>query len=169
MYVGNEARQSRGIGSFFFAAIPAILGCAALTWLGFATGIVEFSHSEAAYQKKQTYEGRRDARVGVNGELLKPIDLVYSSRGCVRIDRAYLDTQTLTIYIHNTCPTERRYVKWRVAELSPDGTAVSSKSAYLEDDGTIEADEKQEITVTTSDDARVVKMVATIDGGQIPH
>lgn len=169
----EESRQSRGIGSFFFAAIPAIIAFALLNVLAFTTGIVEFKHSQDEYTKKQTYEGRRETRVGVNGEMLKPVDLVYSSKGCMKIERAYLDTQTLTLYIHNTCSTERNFVKDSVKEYAPDGTVVQSEGGYIELDSgssSIGQDEKREITVGVSSDSRVVKIAASIsEAGRTPN
>ena len=163
----NESRQSRGVGSFFFAAIPAVIACALLLLLAFMTGIVEFTHSEDAYKKRQTYEGRREARVGVNGEILKPVDLLFVSNGCVKIERAYLDTQTLTIYIHNTCSAERQFIKWGVREYAPDGTDVQSHGTYLDTpDGNLAAGEKFEQVVQVSNDSRVVKIVVSTNGGR---
>jgi hypothetical protein len=163
----KESRQSRGIGSFFFAAIFWVIAFGAVTFLSFITGIVEFKHTEATYTKQQTYEGRREERVGVNGEILKPVEVVFTGHGCVKIDRAYLDTQTLTTYISNTCGVSRKFVAVYVKEYAPDGTIVHSNYQFLQgEDNGIAAGERVEVTTETSEDTRVVKIVVSTDGGR---
>jgi hypothetical protein len=162
-----EEVKISGVSTFFLYSIPWILGMAALVWLAFLTGLVEFSHSQSAYAKRQTYEGRREERVGVNGEILKPVDLIFSNRGCFKIERAFLDTQTLTIYIHNTCAQKREFAHYTVKEYAPDGTIVHSVNEYLPtDDAELDAGDKIEIETQTSSDARVVKIVVGTDGGR---
>jgi hypothetical protein len=163
-----ESRQSRGIGAFFFAGIFWIIAFGVVTALSFVTGIIEFKHSEDAYTKQQTYEGRREERVGVQGEILKPVDLIFTGSGCVKITRAFLDTQTLTTYISNTCPSARQFVKVFIKEYAPDNTILHADSEWLKGEAYgIGAGEKEEITTETSNDARVVKIVVSTDGGRV--
>jgi hypothetical protein len=84
----EESRQSRGLGSFFFAAIPWVLAMAALAWLGFYTGIVEFHHQQKEIRKVETIEGRMDGRVGASADL---------SKYCTEMDNFRMDVLKMPV------------------------------------------------------------------------
>jgi hypothetical protein len=157
-----EVRHTGGIGWFFFALIPGAIAGALLMYFAFYVGIVD-------WQKAQRVEGRMDNRVGVHGELTAPVDLVLSGKGCVKIQRGFLDDGALTLYIHNGCTDEREFVKYRVSELTPDGTVVKTDGGWLELDSgfsSIDAGATMEIHPKLSGDTRVVKITASTDSGQ---
>jgi hypothetical protein len=162
-----EVKYTGGLGAFCYAAIPLTLAYAALIWLAFGMGFVEFHHQQDAYKKQQTYEGRREERVGINGEILKPVDLTFAGKGCIHIDRAFLDTQMLTTYVSNACPTRRQFIQYSYREVAPDGTTLHSSEQYLPNTGTLEPGEHSEITSEVSNDARVtIIYVAITDAGR---
>jgi hypothetical protein len=146
----TEVKVTGGIGMFFFALIPGALAGAALMWLAFFTGLID-------WQKIQRVEGRMDNRVGVNGELTKPVDLIILKKSCLIIDRAYLDGETGTMYTTNKCNGELRYVAWHWNIIAPDGTVL--KTDYANSlDGQF-PDMKMEKTFNLPDDPRVAKVV----------
>jgi len=160
----EESRQSRGLGSFFFAAIPWVLGMAALTWLGFYTGIITFHQAQLAIQKSEAVQGRMDGRVGVDGDVRDPVSLTFHGRGCIKVERAYLDLGTMTAYLHNTCNREIRDIRYSWREVSPDGTTVKSGWDYLSGSDDMAGDEKREQQVQIDiDDGRVKGVVFSIE------
>ena len=108
-----------GLSTLAFACIPAALLGAALMYLSFYTGIID-------WQKAQRIEGRMDNRVGVNGELTKPVDLIITKKSCLIIDRAFMDGQTGTAYLHNKCDRELSYIALHWNAIAPDGTIIKS-------------------------------------------
>lgn len=146
----NENTLTRGIGSFFFFAIPAVLAGAALMWLAFYTGVID-------WQKTQRVEGRMDNRVGVNGQLTMPVDLVIGNRSCLKIDRAFLDGDSVTMYLDNQCHTRLDYYEWHWKAVSPDGTTI--KENYENTLDGIDDGEKLEKTMSLPDDNRIVKII----------
>jgi hypothetical protein len=152
----QDSKASRGIGAFFYGAIPAVLGVAGLIWLSFLMGVVEFHHN-------QVQEGRRDNRVGAYATIRKPVDLVFNGKGCIHVERGYLDGDTATFYIHNVCYHEIDDISWSIREISPDGTTVESKRTFLSGSDDMVADEKREVQVDISSDQRVVKVAFSID------
>ncbi len=133
-----------------FALIPAALAGAGLMWLAFYTGVIDWS-------KAQRVEARMDNRVGVNGQLTKPVELIIRTPDCFRVSRAYLDGQQLTVYLHNGCHEQIGYYEWHYNEVSPDGTIIHSW--YDNDASGREAEGTWEITRGIEEDSRMAKVV----------
>jgi hypothetical protein len=153
-----EIKHTGGIGWFFFALIPGALAGAALMWLAFYTGVID-------WRKTERIEARMDDRVGVHGELKTPVDLVVrdSQSSCLRITRAYLDGSKLTTYLTNNCHTDLDYweVHWNAA--APDHTVIHSGYTNHMDDGAVGIGEglTMEVTfdISRQDDDRTDKIV----------
>jgi len=114
-----EVKVTGGIGWFFFALIPGAIAGALLMYFAFYTGVID-------WQKAQRIEGRMDNRVGVNGELTKPVDLIIRKASCLEVSRAYLDSGVLTAYVTNNCHTTITYWEWHFNQIAPDGTIINS-------------------------------------------
>lgn len=112
-----EIKHTGGVGWFFSALIPGAIAGAALMWLAFYTGVVD-------WQKAQRIEARQDARVGVHGEIKTPVDLIIRDGGCLHVSRAFLDGSTLTAYLTNGCPEDLDYWEIHWNEISPDHTII---------------------------------------------
>ena len=144
--------EKGGIGWLAFALIPAALAGAGLMWLAFYTGVIDWS-------KTQRIEGRMDARVGVNGQLTAPVDLIIRKTSCLKVSRAFLDSGSLTAYVTNSC-TELQDSSWALKwnAIAPDGTIISSSIDQIHG-GTLEAGETKEMTEDVSNDSRMTKFV----------
>lgn len=159
-----EIKQTGGVGAFFYGAIFPTIAIGLVISFGFYTGVVE-------WHKKQIIEGRMDARVGVNADLRDPVLLLYHGRGCIEVQRAFLDGDTLTAYLHNKCARDIKNISFSWRELSPEGTTVKSYSNYLSGNDDMTADEKREQSTTIPvDDKRVQTVVFAVhdfsDSGQ---
>jgi hypothetical protein len=151
-----EHTEKGGIGIFFFAAIPAVLAGAALMWLAFYTGVIDWT-------KAQRIEGRMDARVGVHGELTKPVDLIIRKSGCLQVSRAFLDDGKVTSYTTNACHSEVGYWEMHWTQIAPDGTVIAS--GYDNKMGQLEDGETLEFTQELRDDSRTAKVVVWAQRG----
>ena len=152
-----EHTEKGGIGWFFFTLIPCALAGAALMWLAFYTGVIDWS-------KTQRIEGRMDARVGVTGQLTAPVDLVIRKTGCLQVSRSFLDSGTLvnggsqlTAYVTNSCHSELTYWEIHWISLAPDGTMISNK--YTNEGGNLTDGQTIEMREEVPNDSRTVKVV----------
>jgi len=144
--------EKGGKGYLFFALIPAALAGAALMWLAFYTGVIDWT-------KAQRIEGRMDNRVGVNGQLTAPVDLIIRKTSCLEVSRAFLDSGSLTAYVTNECNVAQPdswALKWNA--VAPDGTIIASNIDNVHT-GTLEAGETKEMTEDVSNDPRMTKFV----------
>ena len=147
--------EKGGKGWLFFALIPAALAGAALMWLAFYTGVIDWT-------KTMRIEGRMDARVGVRGELTAPVDLIIRKTGCLQISRAFLDSGSMTAYTTNSCHAATGYWELHWNEIAPDGTVIHS--GYTNQGGSIEDSETREMKMDLDDDSRTVKVVTWAQG-----
>ena len=149
----DEVKVTGGIGAFFYAVIPWILGCAAVAWFGFYTGVIEFHH-------RQAVQRRMDNRVGVTAPLVAPVTLkILPEHGCIEIERGYLDGNRVTLYIANRCERTVDYYELRFQGIAPDGTSIWStyeNTAYLP---ALRANERGEWSEKISDDSRIESIV----------
>ena len=152
----NDAEKG-GIGWLFFAAIPAVLAGAALMWLAFYTGVID-------WKQTQRIEGRMDARVGIRGELTAPVDLIIKDKSCLHITKAFLDGGTLTSYVTSACKAPSGYWELRWRAVAPDGTIIASgynNTAYLTE---LDPGETTEHTDNLPDNERISKVIVwTLD------
>lgn len=156
----QEPLSSRGIGSFFFFAIPAILGIAASVWLGFRIDLFHFN-------QEVTQANRSDGRVGVHEPLKEPLKLFIKDSVCVKITYAYIDGRTLTFYVKNECPSKREFIKYNVKPKAPDGTLIHSEGTYLDTfDGNLDAGDRVEETFNIPDDTRIATVEVSTNGGE---
>ena len=148
-----EVKTTGGIGAFFYAAIPWILGCAALVWFGFCMGVIEFNHQQVVQQ-------RMDNRVGVTAPLVAPVTLkILPEDGCIKIERAYLDGSRATLYIANHCERTLDYYELHFQGIAPDGTVIwgtYENTAFLP---ALLANERAEWSEKISDDSRIASIV----------
>jgi hypothetical protein len=116
-----------GVSKFFLFAIPAVLALAAIGWLAFVTGVVDFSRTVSQ-------EARHAEAVGAAPLPKKAIEVVLKNkRGeCRVVDKAEVDGSDIWVYWHNACggSTENTTVEWR--GLAPDGTVVASGWHYTD-------------------------------------
>jgi hypothetical protein len=152
-----ELKETGGKGYAYFALIPALLAGAALMWLAFFTGIVDWRQGQNAIAKQATIEGRMDNRVGVNGTLTKPVDLIITNHTCLKIERAFLDGTSVTMYLHNQCHSSLEYYEWHWKAIAPDGTIIGSN--YANDDSGLDVGDKAEKTMTMPGDPRIEKVI----------
>ena len=148
----NESTKSRGIGSFFFAAIPGILGAGAVLWLLFVTGVVDF-------HRQEILQGRMDNRVGVVEPLKEPVKLIVEDEYCVKITKAFLDGDSLTAYMTSGCHEYLDYWELHWEVKSPDGTILDSgydNTAFLPP---LHAGEKAEHVFSLPSDSRTNTVV----------
>lgn len=151
----TEIKETGGKGALYFALIPAALAGAALMWLAFYTGIVDWT-------KLQRIEARMDNRVGVNGQLTAPVDLIIRGNGCLHVSRAFLDDGSLTVYLTSSCPQRLDYWEIHWNQVAPDGTTISN--GYTNHVGTygstgIDAGETIELKEDLKDDSRTTKVI----------
>lgn len=151
-----EIKNTGGVGWFFFALIPGALAGAALMWLAFYTGVID-------WQKTQRIEARMDGRVGVHGELKAPIDLIIRDTGCFHISRSFLDGEALTVYLTNGCHDDASYWEVHWNEVSPDHTIIHSGYTNHMDNGDsgLMADSTLEVVfdLTSDQDSRTAQIV----------
>jgi len=155
-----EVKHTGGIGWFFFALIPGALAGALLMYLAFFTGIID-------WQKAQRIEGRMDNRVGVNGALVAPVQLIMRGTGCLKVSRSYLDAanddydpgSNLTLYVTNNCSHELPGYQWEVNvnSIAPDGTVINSNHDIQAAE--IDSGQTFEVTEKVPNDSRTVKIV----------
>ncbi len=151
-----EVKATGGVGWYFFALIPGTLAGALLMYLAFYTGVID-------WQKAQRIEGRMDARVGVNGQLTAPVDLIIRPTGCLKVSRAYLDGDgedggsNLVAYVTNGCNSHNNVwaLYWR--SVAPDGTTIQSGYDNLK--GDLSAGETLEVRENVPNDSRTVKVL----------
>ena len=139
-----------GVSQFFFAAIPWILGLAALTWLAFFSGWFNFSHYVTVLK-------RMDNRVGVFRPLKNPVKLTLKKEGCLHVERGFLDGNTVTMYIKNDCTHPVDYYEWHWKAIAPDGTVIAQQYSNTNDG--MEAGETVERTMDVTGDRRTVEVV----------
>jgi hypothetical protein len=144
----QEIKVTGGIGAFFYASIFWVLGLGALTWIGVASGIVEFHHH-------LTVAERMDNRVGVRELLVNPVKVIIPAKqSCFAVNRTFADGDTITFYIHNGCHRELDYTVWGWRAKAPDGTVIAQKR-----DNTLEPTEPDanlEKVMQLPDDDRIV-------------
>ena len=152
----EEIKVTGGIGAFFFAAIPWILGCAAVVWLGFFTGIIQFRHQQSAYRQQQTVQQRMDNRVGVTAPLKEPVKLIILPRhGCIKIEKAFLDGSRMTVYLHSNCQTFMDYYQLHTVGRSPDRTIVWSDYENTSSLPSLQPGDTGEWSMDVSQDQRI--------------
>jgi len=144
--------EKGGVGWFFFSMIPAALAGAALMWLAFYTGVLD-------WQKTRRIEGRMDARVGVRGELTAPVDLIIRKTGCLQVSRAYLDDGKLTTYTTNSCPSDSGYWELHWNQISPDGTVIATRYENWSASEGISSGATVEGTFDLKEDSRTAKVI----------
>jgi hypothetical protein len=116
---GLGSTASKGIGSFFFAAIPWVIAVGASSWLGLYMTFHE-DHKELKQEDRMaTYVGaaeRPKVKIGIE------------TRGhdCIVLSRAEFDGSALLMYAENRCPGDIRYLEWHADLVSPDNTIIES-------------------------------------------
>lgn len=119
----QEVKYSGGPGAFFYGLIPGVLGGAALLWLAFVSGCLDI-------QQQRTFASRMDNRVGVVEKLTSPVALKIQQPNCMAIQRAFIDGDTVTAYMHNGCSGRNSsgssYWEWHVIATAPDGTIIGT-------------------------------------------
>lgn len=125
-------------------------------WFAFYTGIIDWT-------KVQRIEARMDGRVGVHGELTKPVDLIIRGSGCFKVTRSFLDEAKLTAYVTNACNKEAEYWELHANSISPDGTIISSW--YTNGNGGFSVGDTREFTRDLEQDARTAKVIVWAQEG----
>lgn len=147
-----------GISTFFYFAIPAVLGLAALYWLAFGQGLHYF-------QRTLSQESRAAEWVGAKIKPRAPmkIEMVNQPDARVRIDHATFDGGDLWIYYYSELGAS--YIQFNWKEIAPDGTVVAAKengypSVYGEGQSPNElaAGERAELHLKINSDPRAVSI-----------
>lgn len=117
--MNNESTQSKGIGFFFMAAIPCVLGLAAATWLGVVVSDHDFS--------RQTSQEHRAADAVGEKTLPKAplkIEIRNDPHRCVKVEDAHFDGDDLWVYTRRLCGSSQDYTEMHWREVAADGTVV---------------------------------------------
>jgi hypothetical protein len=154
--MNDESRASRGVGSFFFAAIPAIIGVAFLIWLSFFSGCFDFKHHVAEVSDEDRVKQRMDNRVGVTEPLSAPVAVTIRKEDCIKVSKAFLDGSSLTAYVTNTCGEYDKWPELHWAARSPDRTIIHQNYSFIQS-GLTEGD-TAEVTMDIPQDHRIVSV-----------
>lgn len=122
----DESTQSRGIGTFAFAAIPWVLAIGATAWLGLYMAFHEDKKILANDRKELTQEERMATYVGAAERPQQKVKIEEGHSDCVALSRAEFDGTELLMYAENRChgaPLD--YLAWHWQLIAPDGTALS--------------------------------------------
>jgi hypothetical protein len=115
--MANEVKVTGGIGAFFWGLVPGALGGGALIWLAFVGGCIDL-------QQQRTIAQRMDNRVGVVEPLKNPVVLIIHQPDCYKIERAFIDDNTVVAYTRNTCSHKPGYAETHWQAFAPDGTII---------------------------------------------
>ena len=119
--------QERGIGYFFLAAIPFVLGLAAIVWFSvWITG-----HN---FNRQVTEEHRAADAVGEKVLPKGPMKITIRNnpRECVKVEDVHFEGDDLWVYSRRTCGNAGSYVELHWREITADGTVV--KTGYTNHD-----------------------------------
>lgn len=111
------SESKNGINAFFWGMVPGALGGACLIWMAFVSGCLDL-------QQQQTLAQRMDNRVGVVQPLKNSVQLVIQQPDCYKVERAFVDGDTVTAYTRDTCHQTPSYAETHWQALAPDGTVV---------------------------------------------
>lgn len=156
----KDVVEVKGISQFFYFGIPAVLGVAAVLWLGFYVSVHDFS-------RKVTQDNRGAQAVGASPLPKEAFHVTIRNKkeACAQIDSASVEDDALVVYLHNRCPYEVRSVKilWKV--IAPDGTVIGANDRYVNGDN-LDAGEKVEFRednpYTLQFDARMSEVVVSM-------
>lgn len=112
-----------GISTFFYFAIPAVLGLAALYWLSFGEGLHYFNRSLSQENRAAEWVG---AKIKPRAPMKIEIQNMPDSQ--VIIDHASFDGGDLWIYYYSEHGA--RYIQFNWKEIAPDGTIVAASDGY---------------------------------------
>lgn len=150
--------MNRAAATVLYATIPAILGLGALYWLTFGQGL-------HAFDRLRTQEKRQDARSQRLAEYVAapvpqtvPLKIIIG-KGPLRVDRAEVDEQHLTVYYSNHTGQHQCYgmIDWKLK--SPDETIIKSGGGYVENtEAGIDSGEHAEYQTDFASDERAVSL-----------
>lgn len=147
-----------GISTFFYFAIPAVLGLAALWWLAFGEGLHYFSRTLSQERRAAEWVG---AKIKPRAPL--KIDVYNAPDSPVKIERATFDGGDLWVYYSSEGGAQHIKANWK--EYAPDGTVVASDlNIYpsIEGEGQspndLSAGERAELHLKISSDPRAVSI-----------
>lgn len=107
----------RNFGRLALMCIPFALGIGASVWLGAYIGVHDF-------EKQLSQEGRAAIAVGAAVRPTAKIKIEIKPQPCAAVTRADLEGQTLRLYATNDCGQRIRYMVWKYAFVSPNGTVL---------------------------------------------
>ena len=115
-----------GLSQFFFFAIPAILGLAALYWLAFGQGLHYF-------RRALSQEKRHAEAVGAAVLPKEPLKITIgdSRNSQIRVDTVELDGGDLWLYYKNVSQSTINHIQFTWKQIAPDGTVVKSDHGYI--------------------------------------
>ena len=147
----------RNFGRFALAGIPWVLGCGALVWFSLYIGCV-------TWKTQNEQEQRRDNRVGASSPPAASVVFEYQSKGCIHASRGFLDGDSGTVYLENSCDRKISDIDYSVKAYAPDGTMINSKRNYLSGDDDMQPQEKREQSFDLEHGKRTVRIVFRVDG-----
>src|SRR5687768_17562289 len=92
---GREA-SARNLGRLALAAIPAVLGLAAIWWAAAMFGWI------GIIREKRLID-RTMKSVGIQSEPMAPIVMVHADAPCLKIESSFMDGSEVVFYARNTC------------------------------------------------------------------
>jgi hypothetical protein len=152
--------EIEGLSQFFYFAIPAVLGLAAIYWLAFGEGLHYF-------RRVLSQEKRHAEIVGARILPREPMKItIHHQLGeSLTVDRAEIDGGDLWVYYKNTGASGVRGIQltWRI--VAPDGTVIKAGdrqyvSVYSKNDAPDELDagERGEAHFKIPSDPRAVTL-----------
>ncbi len=155
--MNDESRASKGIGSFFYAAIPATIGLGAIFWLFFYSDWVHLGNDVKQMNHQDAVSQRMDNRVGANPISKAPVKLTeLNNNKCFKITKSFLDGDSVTMYVHNDCHAALRYQEWHWGAYGPDGTLI--KRSYDDSVDELAPGDTIEHTMNLAKDERTVEI-----------
>jgi hypothetical protein len=151
--------DGKGVSTFFYFAIPAVLALAALWWLAFGQGLHFFVRQISQEQRAATAVGADP----LPKESMK-ITISDPRDAAVRVEKVEIDGGDLWVYYKNFGATRASYIKllWRL--VGPDGTVLKSREGYVDiysrnsAAGSLEPGERGEAQFKIPSDPRSVRL-----------
>jgi hypothetical protein len=121
---GLESTASKGIGGFFFAAIPWVLAAGASGWLAFYMMFHESRKELSQEERRAIYVGAKDRPSAKIQVVLEP------GADCLHVVKIDYDAPELMVYVENHCSRRLEYPKLKWLLASPDGTSLRDGHDY---------------------------------------
>jgi len=115
----------KGLSTFFFFAIPAVLGLAAVYWLAFGKDLHYF-------RREMSQEDRHNEVVGAKILPKNAIDIQFFNKpdDVIAITRAEIDGGEVWVWYQNVGQFRATFIEFHWSLVSPDGTVIKQDDNY---------------------------------------